>query len=106
MSGTTKRCANRAAQALRLAAAALRTSQSALGAYYRRMCTRMDKPKAVAAAAHELTRLIYIMLTKGEENTDQGQAYYEEHYRERVLRQLSLRANKLGMQLVAVPQPV
>jgi transposase len=38
MSGKTKRCANRAAQALRLAAAALRTSQSALGAYFRRMC--------------------------------------------------------------------
>tara|TARA_B100001105_G_C22357618_1_gene428730 strand:- start:480 stop:701 length:222 start_codon:yes stop_codon:yes gene_type:complete len=32
MSGKTKRCANRAAQALRLAVAALRTSQSALGA--------------------------------------------------------------------------
>ncbi|HOB97104.1 MAG TPA: IS110 family transposase, partial [Aquabacterium sp.] len=67
MSGKTKRCANRAAQALRLAAAALRTSQSALGAYFRRMCARMDKPKAVTAAAHKLARLIYSMLTKGEE---------------------------------------
>jgi hypothetical protein len=104
MSGATKRCANRAAQALRLAAAALRTSQSALGAYFRRMCARMDKPKAVAAAAHKVARLLYTMLTKGEEYTDQGQAYYEERYRERVLRQLSQRANKLGMQLVAAPQ--
>jgi hypothetical protein len=65
MSGKTKRCANRAAQALRLAAAALRSSQSALGAYYRRMCGRMDKPKAVSAAAHKLARLIYAMLTHG-----------------------------------------
>jgi hypothetical protein len=89
---------------LRLAAAALRTSQSALGAYFRRMCARMDKPKAVAAAAHKVARLLYTMLTKGEEYTDQGQAYYEERYRERVLRQLSQRANKLGMQLVAAPQ--
>ena len=105
MSGKTKRCANRAAQALRLAAAALRTSQSALGAYFRRMCARMDKPKAVAAAAHKLARLIYTMLTKGEEYTDQGQAYYEERYRERVLHHLSQRASKLGMQLVAAPQP-
>jgi hypothetical protein len=104
MSGATKRCADRAAQALRLAAAALRTSQSALGAYFRRMCARMDKPKAVAAAARKLARLIYTMLTKGEEYTDQGQACYEERYRERVLRQLSQRANKLGMQLVAAPQ--
>ena len=73
MSSKTKRCANRAAQALRLAAASLRTSQSALCAYFRRMCARMDKPKAVTAAAHKLARLIYTMLTKGEEYTDRGQ---------------------------------
>ena len=93
-----------AAQALRLAAAALSTSQSALGANFRRMCARMDKPKTITAAAHKLARLIHTMLTKGEEYTDQGQACNEERYRERVPRQLSQRASKLGMQLVAVPQ--
>ena len=107
MSGKTKRCANHAAQALKLAAAALRPSQSALGAYFRRMCSRMDKSKAVAAAAHKLARLIYTMLTKGEEYTDQGQDYYEERYRQRVLWHLTQRAKKMGMQLVAaeMPQP-
>ena len=96
MSGKTKRCVNRAAQALRLAAAALRSSKSALGAYFRRLCSRMDKPKAVTAAAHKLARMIYTMLTRGEEYTDQGQDYYEERYRERVLRALSQRAARLG----------
>ena len=105
MSSKTKRVANRAAQALRLAAAALRTSQSALGAYFRRLCSRMDKPKAVTAAAHKLARLIYTMLTKGEEYTDQGQDYYEERYRERVLRQLAKRAEKMGMKLVTNENP-
>lgn len=100
MSGKTKRCANRPAQALRLAAAALRTSQSALGAYYRRICSRMDKAKAVTAAAHKLARLTDSMLTKGEEYTDQGQAYYEERYRQRVLHNLNRRAQQLGMALV------
>jgi len=100
MSGKTKRTANRVAQALRLAAAALRSSQSALGAYFRRMCARMDKPKAITATAHKLARLIYTMLTKGEEYTDQGQDYYEERYRERVLRQLAKRAERMGMKLV------
>ena len=47
-----------------------------------------------------------MMLTKGQEYTDQGQEYYEERYRERVVRQLTLRANKLGMRLVAAEQPV
>ncbi len=101
LSGKTKRCANRAAQALRLAAAALRSNQSALGAYFRRMCARMDKPKAVTATTHKLDRLIYTM---GKEYTDQSQDYYEERYRERALRQLtqcaeyetrSLRTNRL-----------
>ncbi len=106
MSGKTKRVVNRAAQALRLAAAALRSSKSALGAYFRRMCSRMDKPKAVTATAHKLARLIYTMLTKGQEYTDQGQEYFEERYRERVLRALSQRAAKLGMQMVPIAQPV
>ena len=38
-SSRTQRCANLTALALRLAAAALRTSQSALGEYFRRLCT-------------------------------------------------------------------
>jgi transposase len=105
MSGKTKHVVNRAAQALRLAAAALRSSKSALGAYFRRLCSRMDKPKAVTAAAHKLARLIYTLLTKGEEYTDQGQDYYEQRYRERVLRALSQRAAKLGMKMIPVEQP-
>lgn len=43
-----------------------------LGAYYRRMCARLDKAKALIAAAHKFARLIYFMLTKAEEYTDQG----------------------------------
>jgi len=105
ISGKTKRCVNRAAQALRLAAAALRSSNSALGAYFRRLCSRIKKPKALTTAAHKLARLIYTMLIKGEECTDQGQDYYEKRYRERVLRALSQRAAKLGMQMVPIEQP-
>jgi transposase len=105
MSSKTKRCANRAAQALRMAAAALRSSQSALGAYFRRMCARMDKPKAIAAAAHKLARLVYTMLTKGEAYTDQGQDYYEKRYREHMVNQLTKRAEKLGLKMVPMEQP-
>ena len=49
--------------------------------------------------------MIYTMPTKGEEYTDQGQNYYEERYRERVLRALSQRAAKLGMHMVPFEQP-
>jgi transposase len=101
----SKRTANRATQAFKLAAAALRSSKSALGAYYRRMCARMDKPKAVTAAAHKLARLVYLMLTRGQEYTDQGQQYFEERYRERVVRHLTKRARELGLEVVPVCQP-
>ena len=81
-----------------------RSSKSALGAYFRRMCSHMDKPKAVTAAAHKVARLIYTLLTKGEEYTDQGQDYFEERYRERVIRQITQRAAKLGLSVVPTAQ--
>ena len=96
----TQKCANKTAQALRQAAVALKNSQSALGAYYRRMCAKMDKPKAITAAAHKLARLIYSMITKGEEYVDQGQAYYEERYRQRVEINLRRKAESLGLRMV------
>jgi hypothetical protein len=43
-----------------------RLAGSALGAYHRRLCSRMDKPKPVTAVAHKLARQIYAMLTKEE----------------------------------------
>jgi transposase len=104
LSSASKRTANRAAQALRLAATALRSSRSALGAYYRRLCARLDRAKAITAAAHKLARLIYTMLTKGSAYVDRGQDYYEERYRQRVLHHLTRRAQKLGFHLTPIQQ--
>lgn len=100
LSGKGKRCANRATQAFKMAAVSLLRSQSALGAYYRRLCGRMDKSKAVKAAAHKLARLVYTLLTKGEEYVDQGQAHYEQKHQERVLANLQRKAAILGYQIV------
>lgn len=57
------------------------------------------------AAAHKLARLIYTMLTKGEEYADQGQDQYEERYRQRVLHSLTQRAAKMGLKFVPIEQP-
>jgi transposase len=105
LSGASKHCANRLTQALKLAATGLLRSRSALGAYFRRLAGRMDKPKAIKAAAHKLARLIYTMLTKGTEYVDQGQDYYEQRYRTRVLANLSKKAASLGFQLQPVVTP-
>jgi transposase len=104
LSGKTKRCANRASRALKLAAANLRTSRSALGAYYRRLCSRMDKPKAITAAAHKLARIIYALLTQGQTYVDLGQDYYEQRYQQRVLGNLKRKAQRLGFQLQPLPE--
>ena len=66
----------------------------------------MDRAKAVTAAAHKLARLIYAMLTKGEEYTERGQDYFEERYRQRVLHNVAQRAKAVGMQLVPGENPV
>lgn len=99
LSAATKRSLNRARQALKMAAQALRRSDSALGAFYRRLCSRMDKPRANTAAAHKLARLVYMMLTRGAAYVDQGQQRYEEQQRHRSVAALKRRAAALGFQI-------
>ena len=100
LSSKTKPSANRAAAAFRMAAFALFNSKSALGAYLRRMRTRLGAPKAVTATAHKLAKIFYNMLKNGTEYVDQGQDYYEEQYQERVMKNLKKRAASLGLDLV------
>lgn len=102
LSSRTKPSANRAAAALRLAAQSLNQSQSALGAYFRRLKARLGAPKALTAAAYKLARIFYRMLKHGAGYVDQGEAAYEERYRDRLLRNLKRRAAELGFQLTAV----
>jgi len=99
LSSRTKRMASRARQAFKLAAQSLCRSDSALGAFYRRLCARMDKPRANTAAAHKLARMVYFMLTRGEDFVDQGQQRYEEQQRQRSLAALRRRAASLGFTL-------
>ena len=67
LSSKTKRSGNRVRQALKMAAMSLSHSDSALGAFYRRLSGRMDKPRANTATAHKLARMVYFMLTRGTE---------------------------------------
>jgi transposase len=108
LSARTGRSGNQAAQALRLAASALRNSQSALGAYYRRLASRLDTPAVITAVAHKLARLVYTMLTRGAEYVDKGVAFEEARHRERQLRSLALKARALGFDLAPrlAPRPV
>jgi transposase len=90
---------NRASSALRVAATSLKTSDSALGAYFRRMRTRLGTPAAITATAHKLARIIYFMLKQHIPYHDLGADSYDLQYRARVLRTLNRRAAKLGFRL-------
>jgi transposase len=99
------RAQNRAAQALRIAAQTLARSQSALGGFYRRMRAKHGAAPAVVATAHKLARIVYHMLKYRQDYHDPGAAYYEQQYRDRVVRTLTRRAAELGFRLEPVPVP-
>jgi transposase len=96
----TRRGANRAAVALRLAAKALHHSKSALGAFFRRLKTRAGTPKAITATAHKMARLVYRLLKHGEAYVVQGMEEYERNYQLRQRRALARQAEALGYILV------
>jgi hypothetical protein len=99
LSAKTKRSANRVRQALKMAAMSLSHSDSALGAFYRRLSSRMDKPSANTAVAHKLARMVYFMLTRGEAFVDKGQQHYEDQQRQRSVAALKRRAAALGFEI-------
>jgi hypothetical protein len=96
----TRKVVNRAATAFRLAAFALKNSDSYLGAQYRRFRGKLGTPKAITAMAHKLAVLFYRMLRFGQEYVDRGQQFYEERYRRQQLSLLTKKASQLGFSLV------
>lgn len=105
LSGKTKASANRAAEIFRIAAFTLSNSHSALGAFLRRMKTRLGAPKAITATAHKIARLFYIMLRFGKDYKDTGATYYEVQYRSRVIKNMQTKAAKLGFYLAPLVSP-
>jgi len=101
LSSKTRRSTNRAAALLRIAAVNIGRTQTALGAFYRRLAARIGKAKAVTATARKLAILFYNALRFGLAYTDPGASYYEQRYRQRVVDNLRRRAQQMGFTLVA-----
>lgn len=100
LSSKTRRSANRAACVLRLAALNVGKTQTALGAFYRRLAARLGKAKAVTATARKLATLFYHAVRHGLAYVDPGAEAYDARYRHRVVHHLRRRANALGFKLV------
>ena len=100
LSSRTQPSANRAALVLRLAAQSLGRTQTALGAFFRRLAFRIGKAKAITATARKLAILVYRTL-KGEiAYVDQGAAAYDQQRRDTTVRRPRQRAQALGFELV------
>jgi transposase len=100
LSSQTMPSANRAAAILRLAAMSLGRTQTALGAFYRRLAYRVGKAKAITATARKLAVLVYRCLKDGLVYNDPGAAEYDAQHRTHVLRRLRQRAANLGFGLI------
>jgi hypothetical protein len=88
---------NRAATALRIAATTLLRNQTYLGGQYRRLRSKLGAPKAIAAMAHRLARLVYRMLKYGQQYVDKGALYYEQRNRQQQIEFLRKKAAQLGL---------
>jgi len=84
-----------------MAAQSLRTSPSYLGAFFRRMRSKLGPAKATTATAHKLAKIIYHMLKEKTPYQERGAAYYLHKDQERKIRQLRKQAKHLGFDLVA-----
>jgi transposase len=100
LSSRTQPSANRAAAILRVAVMGLSRTQTALGAFYRRLAARIGKPQAITATARKLAILVYRALKGDLVYRDPGADAYDVQQRTRTLRQLRQRAATLGFELV------
>jgi transposase len=101
LSSKTQPSANRAAAILRMAAMnLLGRSDTALGAFYRRLAYRVGKAKAITATARKLAILVHRTLREGLVYQDPGAAAYDAQHRVRVLHRLRQRAAHLGFSLL------
>jgi len=106
LSSQTRRSSNKAAVMLRLAAVTVGKTDTALGAFYRRLAARIGKAKAVTATARKIAVLFYNSLRYGMVYADPGASAYDERYRQRVVSNLRRRAEALGFTLADAPMTV
>ena len=100
LSTRTRPVANRAAQALRMAAVGLAETQTWIGSFHRRVRSRLGPAGAVTATAHKLASVGYHLLKYGEAFHDRDLALYEERVSRDKLRRLRKQAARMDFELV------
>ncbi|NLD72624.1 MAG: IS110 family transposase [Chloroflexi bacterium] len=97
--------ANRAGQALRLAAQSVMRADCAFGAHYRRLAPRIGREQALVATAHKIARTVYSLLKHRTPYVEMGADEYDRRFRDRTLRRVTRIAKDMGYRLVPDEQP-
>jgi hypothetical protein len=97
--------ASRAAMALKMGAQSLAVTETALGAFYRRLKARVGAPKAKTAVARKIAIRYYRLLVYGEAYEDPGAGAYDERFREKRVKWLAKQATRFGLSLVDSTAP-
>lgn len=108
ISSKTQSSANRIAHLLRLAAQSVSRTQTALGAFNRRIAARATGAEANTATARKIAEQVYCTIKYHRRYVDPGPHTYDQRHRARVLRNMTKRATALGYKLVPIeqePQP-
>lgn len=90
----------RVSSALRMAALTLRRSDTAIGAYYRRVARRKGASVAVFATARKLARIIFRMIRYGQQYVDIGAAAYEARFRSKQIKHYTEALKSLGFKVI------
>ena len=93
----------RVAEVLRMAAQSMQHSQTALGAYFRRIAQRKDGGVATFATARKLAQYIYRLLRWGQSYVDIGAAAYEKQYQQARVKRLTEIVRNLGFEVTPKP---
>lgn len=88
--------ATRVSNALRMGATTVRNSNTALGAYYRRISWRKGASVAVFATARKLAQLVYRLIRYGQAYVDEGAKVYEERFNQRRLEKYTRSLKDMG----------
>ena len=83
-----------------MAAQSLHHSKSALGGFYRRMRAKLGAPKAITAAAHKFARIIFHLITTGQEFDDNKFAADQLRYQKKQETKLRAKAKAMGFVLI------
>ena len=103
LSSRTRKVKNSASQAFRLAACSAGKTQTAIGAFMRRIKGKAGAPKAITATARKIACLFYRLFKYGKNYVEEGIEYYEKKYRENTVTKLKKAAKHLGYELVENP---